>query len=262
MVTFLSRAVFAEPTLDADAATVSFVSQARLNGCIVLCNWKRGEVERLLPAELALGTNTSPTPDLHPVAFVFGDLTDGATLFGGVTFFTGIAYQEFAMAIPFVKHTHCAHLHTYIPRMYSSYFPPTWSGNTYYGFAKEIARLRWHGPIFMITTDDDRLLLHVPVETGGSWLPGGSCQLPNFAAMQEIFALPVVGRKADGTYICSYFSWDFSNALVRPADSCVSIDAPLFEGLTPRRCDDVSSGTFQVQHMLWKLSWPSSCRFR
>jgi hypothetical protein len=257
---FPSRAAFAEPTLDARAATVPFVSQARLNGCIVLSNWERGEVEKLLPCDLALGTNTSPTPDLHPVAFVFGGLSDGATIFGGVTFFTGIAYQEFAMAIPFVKHRRGAHLHTYIPRMYSSYFPPTWSGNTYYGFAKEIARLGWQGPIFVITSDGERLLLHASVESAGGWVQGDACDLEDFVEMREMFALPILGRKANGSYVGSHFGWDFADALVRPASACISIDAPLVACLTPRRWHAV--GAFEVHGMLWRLSWPFPCEFR
>ena len=262
MVAFLDRAVFAESAVSVNTFTGSFVSQARFNGYIMFSNWERRDVDKLLPPDLALGSNTSSTPDVHPIVFVFGDLVDGATLFGGFTYFTGIAYQEFAIGIPFVKHTRGAYLHTYIPRMYSTYFPPTWSGNTYYGFGKEIARLRWQGPMFLITTEDDQLLLHVPVEISGSWVRGDACGLPNFEAMRDVFAMPIVGRKANGSYVCSQFGWDFSDALVRPASARISIDAPLVAGLTPRQCHGVPAGTFQVQGMIWRLSWPFPCAFR
>jgi len=58
-----------------------------------------------------------------------------------------------------------------------------------------------------------------------------------------------------------YFDWNFSDALVRPADSWISIDAPLVDGLTPRVCYDVDAGTFDVRGMLWQLSWPLAYRF-
>jgi hypothetical protein len=172
-----------------------------------------------------------------------------------------VQYYEFAMAIPFVKHRRGRYLHTYIPRMYSSYFPATWQGNSYYGLAKEMATMWWQGPVFLVTANDEALLLHAAVEAMGSWSPGRTCELPNFQAMRAIFALPIVGRKSDETYVCSYFGWDFSGSAVRSADACISIDASLIDGLVPRRCHDVSSGTFEVRGMVWKLSWPSPCRF-
>lgn len=257
MEAFLDHAAFRKTSDGAGTVTRSFVSQANLNGCISFSNWPRQDVEKLLPTGMELARNVSTTPDVHPVAFIFGDLTHGATMFGGFTFPTGIAYQEFALAIPFVKHRASRHLHTYIPRMYSSYFPPTWSGNAHYGFAKEMASLRWQGSVFLITTDET-LLLHAAVEATGNWTSGSGCELPNFAAMSEIFCLPVVGRRTDGADICSFFGWDFSAAAIRPADAYVSIDAPLCDGLSPRRCHDVPSGTFEVCGMIWRLSWPSS----
>ena len=122
--------------------------------------------------------------------------------------------------------------------------------------------MRWQGPVFLVTTEAGTLLLHAAVETGGGWCPGQACELPNFAAMQAVFDLPVVGRKANGAYVSSYFGWDFSTATVRAADSCIAIDAPFLEGLTPRRCHDVPSGTFEVRGMIWRLSWPAPSRFQ
>jgi len=33
------------------------------------------------------------------------------------------------------------------------------------------------------------------------------------------------------------------------------------DGLTPRVCYHVDTGTFTVRSMLWQLSWPLACRF-
>lgn len=261
MDVFLTKAAFLGPSIDVEAASVTFVAQARFSGCISVCNWPRADVEALLPMELELAASTSAAAEVHPVAFIFGEHTQGATIFGGITFPMGVQYYEFALAIPFVKHRRGRYLHTYIPRMYTGYFPALWHGNAYYGLAKEMATMWWQGPIFLITANTDALLLHAAVEATGPWSAGSTCELPNFQATRAIFALPIVGRKSDGTYVCSYFGWDFGEAAVRPADACVSIDAPLIDGLVPRRCHDVSSGTFEVRGMVWKLSWPSSFRF-
>ena len=69
------------------------------------------------------------------------------------------------MAIPFVKHRRGRFLHTYVPRMYSSYYPATWHGNASYGLAKEMAKMSWQGPGFLLASDDDALLLHAAVDT-------------------------------------------------------------------------------------------------
>ncbi len=261
MDVFLTSAAFVNSGLDVNAPSVTFVGQARFNGCITFCNWPRRDVEALLPPELELAANTSAASDVHPVAFIFGEQRQGATIFAGIPFPMGVQYHEFAMAIPFVKHRRGRPLHIYIPRMYSSYFPAIWHGNTYYGFAKEMATMWWQGPIFLITGKSGALLLHAAVEATGGWSAGSTCELPNFEATRAIFTLPVVGRKSDGTYVRSYFGWDFGDAVVRTADACVSIDVPLIDGLDPRRCHDVASGTFEVRGMLWKLSWPAVCRF-
>jgi len=257
---FLGREAFPGPAIELAAAGGSFVGQAAFDGTIAWTQWPRAEVERLLPPDLELAANVA-APDLHPVVFVFGEQTHGAILFGGFTVPAGPDYWELAIAIPFVKHRRGRHLHVHVPRMYASYFPPVWNGNTHYGFGKELARMGWQGPIFLVTTAEGTLLVHAAVEPAGGWAPAEGCALPNLAALRAAFALPVVGRKADGTFVSSYFGWDFTRAAVRPADSWVSIDAPLGAGLVPRECHDVAAGTFEVRGMLWRLTWPAACRF-
>ena len=262
MDSFLGAAAFPGPAVGRHAGSNSFVSQARFNGCIAFSNWPRADVERLLPPELELCANTSSLSDVHPVTFIFGDQTEGAMILGGFTYSVGVSYQELGMVIPFVKHRCGPYRHTYMVRMYSNYSVATWNGNMHYGFSKEMATLRWQGPVFMVTTEAGALLLHAAVEAAGDWSPGAACTLENFAATREIFSLPVLGRKANGEYVASYFGWDFAEASVRNADSCVSVDAPFLEGLTPRRYHDVPSGTFEVQGMMWRLTWPAPPRFR
>ncbi|HVN85620.1 MAG TPA: hypothetical protein VMW17_12330 [Candidatus Binatia bacterium] len=234
------------------------MSEASFNGHIVFSNWSRAEVEKLLPPDLELCANISATPDIHPVVFIFGDQAQGAMLFGGFTFSLGVQYQELGVAVPFVKHRRDPLIHTFMARMYSSYDIATWNGNFHYGFSKVMAKLGWRGPVYLVTAEDGALLLHATVADSGEWLSGDRCTLPNFAAVQWIFSLPVVGRRANGIYVRSYFGWDFGAAQVRTADACGSIDAPFLPGLTPQDWHDVSAGTFEVRNMIWRLSWPSA----
>jgi len=168
---FLDRTAFPGPTIDLAASGASFAGQARFNGCIAVTNWLRAEVERLLPPQLALAANASPTPDIHPMIFVFGEQTQGAVIFARLPVPAGPDYGEFALAIPFVRHRDGRHLHVHVPRMYSSYFPATWNGNAHYGFGKAMARMEWRGPVFLMTSETGDLLLHAAVEPAGAWPP-------------------------------------------------------------------------------------------
>ena len=261
MDTFLPPSAFAGSWMNHAATRPATLTEAEFNGHLVVSNWQREEVQRLLPPNIEPCINTSATADLHPVVFLFGDLTGGAMRFGGMTMSTPVNYRELGICVPFVKGRADSDIHTYMLRMYSSYDVATWNGNFHYGFSKQIARLWWQGPLFMVTTQDDRLLLHATVEPTGEWLDAEACAPPNFAALRAIFSAPVIGRKNTGAYVCSYFGWDFSAAQVRAADACVSIDAPFVDGLSPRQCFDVSGGTFEVRGMIWRLSWPMPCRF-
>jgi hypothetical protein len=259
MEEFLGKDSFLGPCIDTSSPT--FVGQADFNGCIAFCNWSREDVARVLPAELELAVNTSATPELHPLVLIFGEHTQGATIFGGVTFPTGVRYHEFGMAVPFVKHRRGRHLHTFVPFMCSSFFPATWAGNVHYGFSKAMATMWWEGALFIMTKPDGALLLHAAVEPAGDWVPGAHCDLPNFAGMRSIFAMPVLGRKQDGTYVQSYFGWDYSMASVRSMWASVSTETTLIQGLAQRTCTSLRSATFEVQRMTWRLSWPESYRF-
>jgi hypothetical protein len=255
---FLDRSAFRGPCVGVEAFRGSFVGQARFNGCIVFCNWPRRDVAKLLPDDLELAANFSATPHLHPVAFVFGDQTEGATLYAGLGLRVGISYQEFALAVPFVRHAAGRYLHTYLPRMVSSHFPATWSGNVYYGFPKRMGHMWWQGPVFLMTDDAGRLLLHAQVESAGAWRPGAG--IAELDRVRAVFGLPVLGRLAAGRYVCSYFDWDFAHARVRPIDALISIDSPFADRLEPGSHPDVASASFRVEGMAWRLSWPGPCR--
>jgi len=258
MSSFPDRSAYAGPVLDPRAAGRSFAARARFNGWIVLASWPREEVAALLPPELELVPNAQ---DDHPVAFILGKQTAGALFLGPFTVPTGANYHEFGMAVPFVRHRRGRYLHLFVPRMYATYFPAVWTGNVQYGFAKEMAKFERHGNIHVITAEDRTLLLHASFEATGEWCSGGGCTLPNFDAMRSAFVLPVIGCLNDRRLVSSYFDWDFREARVRPADGTVTIVAPLVAGSPARESDDLPSGTFEVDGMVWKLSWPGPCRF-
>ena len=193
MIPFLGRSVYPGPALELRPSRTSFAGQARFHGWIVFTSWPRGDVEPLLPAELELAASTA-AHDMHPVVFAFGEQTEGAVIFGGLTLPSAPGYHEFGMAVPFVKLREGRLLYVYVARMYATYLPAVLAGNAYYGFGKEMATMGWRGRTFLIDGQDHRRLLHADAEPGGSWSAGSGCTLTNFDAVRATFALPVVGR--------------------------------------------------------------------
>lgn len=240
-----------------DGSAATFASQAFFHGCISITAWRSDEVQRLLPEPLVLAENRSRSPDLHPVAFLFGEQRYGATIFGGLTLPTPIVYQEFTMAVPFVRHRGGRFLHTFLPRMVCSYFPATWVGNTHYGFGKRMGQMRWEGRIFAVCDATGELWLHAHVEE----LPPSAATARSFERARALFALPVVGIRSDGRHVSSYWDFDVRAAQVRPVDAMVTIDAPFATGLLPGEHADVPGGSFAVDGLVWRLSWPGHCQF-
>ena len=259
MEMFLARDAFPGPVTEAGTVVHRFMGEARFDGCLAFANWPRAEIARALAPELALAANRSPTPELHPVLFMFGALRNTTILFGGVAMPTGVDYPEFLMAIPFVQHRAGRNLHLYMARMFSTVPTSVFVGNTYYGFAKSLAAMAWQGPMFTVSNAaDGHLLAHASVDAS---TPAPGAAAPNLAAMQSILALPILGRRADGTLVSSYFEVDFTAGSVAPADSWISIDAPIVAEISLRRCYDAPAGTIQFRDAIWRLSWPVPCRF-
>ncbi len=171
----------------------------------------------------------------------------------------GLRYHEVALAIPFVKHRRGRYLHTHVPRMYSSSPPANWNGNANYGLAKRMATVTARGSFRIVTDEGGRLLLHALVEPRGTWRTMEDAPGAPLRAMRDAVALPIVGRTAAGTYVTSYFQWDFDGTVARPVACDVSIDVPLAEGLGPQ--SGRAEESFEVRGMSWRLSWPLPCRF-
>ena len=226
----------------------SYAAQARFDGCIAFTTWRRVDVERLLPAELTL----VGTGDEHAVAFVFGRQRDAAVLFGGFMLPSVGRYLELCVAVPSVRPRSGGDVHIFISRMYASYFPAVWNGNTYFGFAKESARLDWDGATFAVRDDDDRALVRAETRPTGAWMPARAESHARFAEMRAVFAQPVLGRTHDGRWMRSAFGWDFADALIRPMEARIS-------GPDVGSCRS-AGGAFEVREMLWRVGWPSLYR--
>jgi hypothetical protein len=251
---------FPEPWIDGERAGVSFVAEADFDGVVVFTNWRRSEIIRGLPPGLRPGLNISSTPDIHPLAFVFGTQSRAGLIFGGVSLPTAVQFHELVIAVPFVRHEDGRNLHVFVPRIYSGDVVSTWSGNAQYGLSKQLAEFRSFAATYAVSARGGPLLLHATVEPTGQWSSCRDLVPPDLCAVTEVFRLPILGRRSDGTEACSYFAWDLRHASARRVRAVVSIDAPLGAGLDPGVFHGVESSTFEVRGMRWRVSWPQRCR--
>jgi len=260
---FPGQAAFSGPVVGLGAPPeTSFAGQAHFSGCLVATTWPRADAERLLPPELELAPNTSGTPAIHPVLFSFGDQLQGSFLLGGVPIEAGPTYREFCVIVPFVRRRGGGrNLHLYCPRLYSTSYPAYWHGNMSYGLRKAMAGMGWEGSTFVVTSPDGGARAHADVERTADWRPPADTDLPGFDALRAAFALPIAGRRDDGTLVSSYFRWELEDMVLRPVAATVSVDAPLSEGCRPGRWTGLPGATFEVRGMLWRITWPMACRF-
>ncbi len=257
MTSLLTSDAFPEPWVDAGAARASFVAEARFDGAIVCTRWARTDVEPMLAPGLSLGRNATAEPHLHPVVFVFGMQSNTALIVGRVTLPSGARFPELMIAVPFVRRRDDRNLYVFVPRMYSGDQLATWSGAANYGFGKQLADMRWLSRTFTVTARGGPLLLHATVESDGDWRPFD--RVPALGATTDVFRRPALGRRRDGTDVCSYFDWRADGATARPARAVVSIDAALGAGLVPRVCHGIEGEAFAVRDMRWRISWPFRC---
>ncbi len=246
----------AESRIDARSATASFVGEAHFDGLIVLSSGESARIAAALPPGLELVGNPAEAPDRHRVIFAFGEQMRTAVLFGGLVIPTGVQYHEAMIAIPYVRSVHDSHPCTFIPLMCCTDQWATWSGNTYYGFAKRMATVERRGNTFLVSASEGPLLLHATANPEGDWMPARECTLRGLATVREVFEAPVLGRRGEGSYVRSRFEWSFAAASIRRAPTVVSIDTPLGSGLEADVFHGAVSESFEVTGMRWRLSWP------
>ncbi|HSQ01222.1 MAG TPA: hypothetical protein VL049_28715 [Candidatus Dormibacteraeota bacterium] len=251
------RAAFPGPALPAERAGVTDAGQSRFDGCLAAVALPRAEVASLLPAELALAAGAAEG-DTHPLVLMFGEQLDCAMIVGGLLVPTQLRYWEFCLAIPYVVRRGGRYLHTYVARMYSSWAPVVWDGNARFGYAKERADMRWEGDLFIATGDDGGLRWHAAVQQDGAW---GRAAPPGFAPLAEALALPIAGRRADGSWVESYFRLGLGDALLRPARAVLWFDTPLIPGLAPQVCHAPAGAALAMRGMTWRLTHPVACRW-
>lgn len=236
----------------------SFVLRAVFSGVVVLAAARRSALERALPEELRLGSSRA-SPGWHPVLFVVGDQTRGASRLGGIDLEWGTQYQELVVAVPFVVPRRACSLSVYAAGMYSSYLPSSWVGTVSYGYHKRPGALERRGAIHALTTPEEGLVFQATVEPSGPWRRSAEDGSGALATLRAIAALPWIGRKPNGLFVRSRAKWEVDEACVRPVEAQATVHKPLAPGLPTGDYETVRGASVEIHGMVWWLGFPRGC---
>jgi hypothetical protein len=237
--------------------------QATYIGVMTFTNINRDRVVELLPSGFQLAPRkTTRTPNVHPVILLFGDQTDGASVFPvGPPQPSGVHYSEMILAVPFVQKTGGSGWHTYIIRMYLDNAGAVVAGEAF-GYQKEPAWIEWTGDYARIWKSSllgDQDLLEGNFSWGAQWYDGNDAltTIPNFQDMVNIMTTRLLGRTG-GNSICSHFEWNLDQAKVARAETSYTMKTPFrsgmsaWPGLSP--FENVKDGAVVVRGMRWSLA--------
>jgi hypothetical protein len=222
------------------------IAQATFRGCVAVVRLVGSALRDVLPSSVHL-----PEPDASSVAclLLFGEQQNATTCFAGVPMPWGVRYHELMVAVPFVRWNGGTHPHLFVHRMLCDYWPAVWVGNSYYGFNKSLARVTWDGRRFSANDESNPrlfcadLLTHQPAPRQA------------LAWIESAARLPVLGRRADSTFVPSRFEWDFEPAIIRRTKLRLLLCQGSLGLLLENRSDE---DAYWVEGMRWRLSWPSA----
>ena len=253
-----SRRHYTGPSIDAAAASPTYVVQSRFSGGVMVAMVPRADVARMLPPDIDLAEPVASAQDTHPLVVVVGTHRDCAALVAGRAVGTAPDYRELIIAVPYVRRRGGRWLHVCVPSAHSDAAITVWNGNVHYGFAKRAARFRWQDDLLLVTSDDGALACHGafverPAAGGGPEPPDG------FAHLRAAMTLPTLGQRAGAGPVSAYFDWRIAAGRVRPAQAYLALDQPIGT-LAPCEWQAAPGGAFAVADLWWRLSWPQAPR--
>jgi hypothetical protein len=184
---------------------------AWFNGVIARVRSPAALVSLLLPAPLRARAEPQTAQKAeHPLVFLFGELRDGGAHVGGRDFSLGIRYHEVAVMVPQVRHASHDSDTLFACEMFADDSRPILLGNAAYGFRKRQSRIECCGSNYEVLVGGQRRFA-AQGALAGAWRSG--CPGHGDARwLEDLAASPVLGRRANGDYVLSRFSWDLSDA--------------------------------------------------
>jgi uncharacterized protein with NAD-binding domain and iron-sulfur cluster len=209
----------------------------------VLDSWPSHALQSMLPPGLQLyvpppsksnsraraedkehATATEETAEkMHNVVFIFGrqrDVRPGLLPFGGAN------YVEITQLIPNVEHSDIAALKnvpfSFMPNLLLDSLPPVIVGQNLYGFNKQLANVRTDGDSFSVRSSAGSMSAWFQ----RSGLPGNISAYSSIYAIRDLLERPLIGVKADGSFIYSVLNFGLYGAAFQPVRGTIGINRP------------------------------------
>ncbi len=160
---------------------------------------------------------------MHNVVLIFGrqrNVRPGLLPFGGAN------YVEITQLIPNVEHSDIAALKgvpfSFMPNLLLDSLPPVIVGQNLYGFNKQLAGVRADGDSFSVRSSAGTMSAWF--ERSG--LPGNISTYNSIYAIQDLLERPLIGVRADGSFIYSVLNFGLNGAAFQPVKGTISICPP------------------------------------
>jgi len=238
------------------------------NATMVTLSLPRKEVASMLASGLELGTPPSEVlkDGEHPVVFAFGFQQDVRPVIHAGKFPFDWTYQEFIMAVPFVRfsdHPERGQL-THPVNLYLDKLPPVVLGWAY-GLPKMMADgFETNSSSYEVFAKPSNTSTSMRV-LAATWGAGGAkkaaSEFPNFAGLAQGLKLPLVGASHVPGFLCSNFDWGLDVMQLTAATGEVEVGATFVGDLQPRRVPFVGLDEAPVSGFLMETKWTMSTPF-
>ena len=192
-------------------------------GIISIFNLDSAVVASLLPEDLELAPPAGTVTGHHPIminsnAFSgYMDLVNGEESPGAIA-----DYDELVIAIPYVRKVGGTKLFYFSLIMFLNEPTAVFAGNLF-GYNKKEALVTkagdWERIKYATLLGEPIVELTHAVAEAVPIAEANFEKLPSFVDIAQIFAMPLLGKRDDGTFTCTYFEMDPTNAVVAPADT-------------------------------------------
>lgn len=187
---------------------------------------ERNAVLEMIPGGLELGEQSLTPRSQHPILLMFGHHTHVHPSFLKIS---GWSYHEFLVAVPWVQRGDAPTAYSTMPRLYLDSWPMVLAG-WIYAFPKVRARIRSSSSSYEVRSlSMGRQIIDSSWNVEGE--PGPIGEFPNFSGVAPTFEQSFIQRFPPLPFQCSVMHFELGKALLRSAESTVTISRSFLPGL-------------------------------
>lgn len=231
-----------------------------------VASWPVDVVRGLLPEGVALARQVVTKDGMHPVFFGFGQQINATlTYFEWLPFFP-LNYLEFFIGIPAVRRNQHGILpydepYMFLARLYLNEVIPVLGGALFWGFPKELARIKKQEGLYEVETlRTDSPLISLASTPTGPFIAAENSQ--SFSFLGGLLGQRLLQKSLEGhgPLASASMKWYLANAQIRPIEAQMTISTAFLPGLPTGTfaslgIDQSPTGAFELRSN-WRLSLP------